>query len=79
MTNLILTPTKKAMTCMMTHKLIQQVFSEESDDDEFCCFESIIKLLILVCLRYNMLLWLSGRNNNNCMDVSIKWQTFTYS
>ena len=35
-----LTLTKKATTRMMTHEQIQQMFSEESDD-EFLGFESI--------------------------------------
>ena len=35
MTNPTLTP----MTCMMTHEQIQQMFSEESDEDEFFGFE----------------------------------------
>jgi len=48
MTNLTLTPTKRGTTCMMTHEQIQQKFNEESDDDEFLHFESIV--LILVCL-----------------------------
>ena len=39
MTNLRLTPTKKAMTFMMTHEQIQQMFNEDSDDDEFLGFE----------------------------------------
>ena len=37
-----LTPTKKVMTCMMTHKQIQPMFSKESDDDEYYGFESIL-------------------------------------
>ena len=39
MTNL--TQTKKATTCMMTHRQIQHMFGEESDDDddEFWGFE----------------------------------------
>ena len=35
MTNLTLTPMKKAVTFMMTHEQIQQIFIEDSDDDEF--------------------------------------------
>jgi len=38
MTNPTLTLTKKATTCMMTHKQKQQMFSEESDDDELFDF-----------------------------------------
>ena len=35
---------------MMTHKQIQQMFSEESDDDEFLGFESILLILLhLIC------------------------------
>ena len=48
MTNLMLTLTKKATTCMMTHEQITQVFNEDSDDDEFWGF--LIALLILVWL-----------------------------
>jgi len=36
MTNLTLTQTKNVMTCMMTH---EQIFNEDSDDDEFLGFE----------------------------------------
>ena len=39
MTNLTLTRTKKVITCMMTHEQIQQMFNEDSDDDEFLGFE----------------------------------------
>ena len=39
MTNPTLTPTKKSVTCMITHEQVQQMFSEESDDDEFFGFE----------------------------------------
>ena len=35
MTNPTLTPTKKATPCMMIHEQIQQMFCEESHDDEF--------------------------------------------
>jgi len=35
---------------MMTHKQIQQMFSEESGDDEFWGFESILVILVrLIC------------------------------
>ena len=35
---------------MTTHKQIQQTFSEESDDDEFWGFESILLILVrLIC------------------------------
>jgi len=35
---------------MMTHEQIQQMFSEESDDDEFLGFESILLILVhLIC------------------------------
>jgi len=37
MTNLTLT--KKVTTCMITHEQIQQMFNEDSDDDEFLGFE----------------------------------------
>ena len=37
---------------MMTHEQIQQMFSEESDDDEFLGFEST--LLILVHLIHGL-------------------------
>ena len=50
MINPTLTPTKKVTTCMMTHEQIQQMFSEESDDDKFLGFESILPILVrLVC------------------------------
>ena len=39
MTNLTLTQTKKVTICMMTHEQIQQMFIEDSDDDEFLGFE----------------------------------------
>ena len=42
---------------MMTHEQIQQMFSEESDDDEFCGFESI--LLISVHLIHECDLYVS--------------------
>ena len=46
MTDPTLTPT----TCMMTREQIQQMFSEESDDDEFFGFESILLILVhLIC------------------------------
>jgi len=35
---------------MMTHKQIQQMFSEESEDDEFWVFGSIFLILVhLIC------------------------------
>ena len=34
MINMTLTPTKKATTFMMTYEQIQQMFNEDSDDDE---------------------------------------------
>ena len=45
-TNLTLTPKKKVTICMMTHKQIQQMFCEESDDDELLGFELI---LLIIC------------------------------
>jgi len=38
-TNLTLTPTKKVTRYVMTHEPIQQMFNEDSDDDEFLGFE----------------------------------------
>ena len=38
MTNATQTPTKKALTCMMTNEQIQQMFNEDSDNDEFWGF-----------------------------------------
>jgi len=38
---------------MMTHEQIQQMFSEESDDDEFLGFESILLLLVHLICRFN--------------------------
>jgi len=35
---------------MVIHKQTQQMFSEESDDDEFWCFESMLLILVrLIC------------------------------
>ena len=42
---------------MVTHEQIPQMFSEESDDDEFCGFESI--LLISVHLIHECDLYVS--------------------
>jgi len=46
MTNPTLILTKKASAWMMTHEQIQQMFSEESDDDECFGFELILLILV---------------------------------
>jgi len=38
---------------MMTHKQIQQMFSEESDNDEFLSFESILLILVRLICRFD--------------------------
>ena len=35
MNSMTLTPIKKVMACMMTLEQIQQMFSEDSDEEEF--------------------------------------------
>jgi len=52
MTNLTQTSRKKATTCMMIHEQIQQMFSEESDD-EYLGFESILLLLVHLISGFN--------------------------
>ena len=55
MTNLTLSPTKKATTCMMTHEQMQQMFSDESDDDEYLGFEVILLTLVRLTLGFDSL------------------------
>jgi len=45
------------MTCMMTHEQIQQIFSEESEDDEFWGFESILLNLVNLIRRFDSRGW----------------------
>ena len=52
-TNPTLTPIKKAMTCLVTLKQTQQKFNEESDDDEYLAFESILLLLVRLIHGFN--------------------------
>jgi len=38
----------------MTHEQIEQIFNEESDDDEFFGFESILLVLVRLILGFDL-------------------------
>ena len=46
---------------MMTQEQIQQVFSEESDDDEFFGFESILLILVRLIRKYGLYASINSR------------------
>ena len=73
MTNLTLTRMKKVITCMMTHEQIQQMFNEDSDDDEFFWF--LINLLILV----RLIRWFDSRGFIGPKTWCILYMSATYT